>query len=80
MSEQDLRRFARLRVEERIAEIRCQLAVGVAVGGKTGGAPGVWDLEEELLDELAELERALLAGEVESYVPWLLSIGRGDDS
>lgn len=49
-------------VEERIIQVRCELALGESCGDKSGGAPGAWDLEEELLEELAELEYALLIG------------------
>lgn len=45
-------------VEERIAEIRRELVVGEACAGVT---PEIWKvLEEELLDELAELELSFL--------------------
>ena len=50
---------ARLRAEDRIDEILNRLAVGEAIGGKRAGTPGEWELEEELLYELAELERTL---------------------
>lgn len=76
VNERGPRRLARLRMEERIAEIRYQLVVGEAVGSNTGVAPGGWDLEEELLDELAELERALLAEDVEPCGPGSPTVGR----
>lgn len=77
MNEREPRRLARLRVEERIAEIRYQLVVGEAAGSSTRVAPEGWHLEEELLDELAELEHALLTGDVEPYIPWSMFDGRG---
>lgn len=48
---------ARRYVEERIDEARYEFAVREACGGV--GASGGLDLEEELLEELAELEYAL---------------------
>lgn len=77
VNERDPRRLARLRVEERIAEIRYQLVVGEAVGSNTGVALGGWDLEEELLDELAQLERALLAEDVSLAGPGHQLSGEG---
>ena len=53
---------ARLRAEDRIDEILSHLAVGEAMWNKGLGASGEWELEEELLDELAELERTLSRG------------------
>lgn len=52
------RRYA----EERIAEIQRELAVGETCAGPV---PEIWKVvEEELLDELAELELSLLTNEV----------------
>ena len=51
------------RAEDRIDEILSLLAVGEAIGGNRGEeVSGGWEFEEELLDELAELERTLAAG------------------
>ena len=57
-----LRRLARLEMEERIIQIRYELAWGEACAGNDGEFPGGLDLEEQLLDELTELEIALLIG------------------
>lgn len=51
--------------EERIAEIQHELVVGEECAG---AAPETWKLvEEELLDDLAELELFLLTGKPGSY-------------
>ena len=60
--DQNPRGSARLRAEDRIDEILSHLAVGEAMGNKGVGASGEWELEEELLDELAGLERSLSQG------------------
>lgn len=51
--------LARSRAEDRRSEILSSLAEGEAFGTKGDGTPRGWELEEELLDELEELERAL---------------------
>lgn len=51
------------RTEERIDEIRYRLAVDEAAGGKAGGALAAWEVEEELLDELAGLESCSTGGD-----------------
>ena len=57
---------SRRRIEERVAEIRHRLAMEEACGGTVIGGvanlPGFLELEEELLDEAAELERILAPG------------------
>lgn len=63
---------ARRYVEERIDEVRYELAMCEACGST--GALG--DLEEELLEELTELEYALVTGDLEPYVRWALPFGR----
>lgn len=77
MDGQDPRRLARLRIEERITEIRYWLTLGEATGSKASEVPGAWDLEEELLDELAELECALFAEDAEPHAPWSRSSKEG---
>lgn len=62
MDERDSRRPARRYVEERMVRVRCELALGEACGGESGG---VRELEEELLEELAELELSFLTGDPE---------------
>jgi hypothetical protein len=59
MEETYLMRLARLEMEERVVQIRYELASGEACADG-GGFPGGRDLEEQLLVELAELELALL--------------------
>lgn len=56
------RGLARLRAEDRIDEILSRLAVGEAIGSNGDEALGRREIEEELLDELAELERIILRG------------------
>ncbi len=48
----------RHRIEERVARLRCQLLVNEDCDIRTSGYLGI-AIEEELLDELAELEFAL---------------------
>lgn len=60
----------RVRVEERLAEIRSQLVAGGGRDGATGSSglvSAVLDTEEELLDEAAELERRLLEAEAPGH-------------
>lgn len=74
MNEQDPRRQTRRYTEERIAELRRELVVGEACAGTV---PDIWEaVEEELLDELAELELFLLTGESGSHVRLMLSSPR----
>ena len=63
-----LRRLARLEMEERVIQIRYELAWGGACAGNDGEFPGGLDLEEQLLDELTELELALLSGRYHPHV------------
>ena len=67
MEEPYLRRLARLGIEERIVQIRYELAWGGACVDGAGEFPGGRDLEEQLLDELTELELALLNGRYGPY-------------
>lgn len=62
MEEHRPTRLARLEIEERIVRIRYELAWGEACADCAEGFPGGRDLEEQLLDELTELELALLTG------------------
>lgn len=60
--------------EERIAEIQHELVTG---GACADAVPETWKIvEEELLDELAELELFLLTGETGPYVHPRLTSGR----
>lgn len=61
------RELARRYVEERILRVRWDLALDEA----WGGGPGARELEEALLEELAELESALQTGTLEPYVRWV---------
>jgi hypothetical protein len=67
MEEPYLRRLARLEVEERIVQIRYELAWGVACADGAVEFLGGRDLEEQLLDELTELELILLNGRYGFY-------------
>ena len=60
-------RLARLEVEERIVQVRYELAWGGACADDAGEFPGGRDFEEQLLDELTELELALLSGRYGLY-------------
>lgn len=55
------------RYVERIDEVHCELALFEACGLKGIGDSGHLDMEEELLEELAELAYALATGDLE---PW----------
>lgn len=77
MDDRESRRLARRYVEERIDQIRYALAMCEACGGKSVGDPRVWDMEEELLEELAELEYALATENFDPYVRWALSLEGG---
>ena len=59
MEEWYARKLARIEMEERVVQIRYELAWGEACAD---AFPGGRDLEEQLLDELSELEHALLTG------------------
>lgn len=76
MNDLEPRRSARGYVVDRIDQIRYELAMCEAYGGKSVGAPGAWDMEEELLEELAELEYALIMGNLQPCVPWALPLER----
>lgn len=64
MGDLEERRLARRYVEERIARIQSELAFGEACGREFRQSR---ELEEELLEELAELELSLLTGRIEPY-------------
>ena len=67
MEESYLGRLAHLKVEERIFQIRYELGWGGACAGTPGEFPGGSDVEEQLLEELTELEFALLTGRYGPY-------------
>lgn len=73
MDDREAHRQARRYVEERIVQVRCELALEEMCDRRSGDAR---ELEEELLEELAELEFALLTGNFEPYVRWALPVER----
>lgn len=67
MNERGTHGWGRRRMEERADEISCQLKMGEACGWRSG-MPEDQGLEEGLLDELGEIEGALLVGDMDASV------------
>lgn len=79
MSEHEPWWLDRHHLEERVARLRCQILINEGCDLSTGGFPGA-AIEEELLDELAELELALTTVErhISGHYPAKGGNGKGN--